>query len=602
MNHVSIFLLFTCFSLSLAKAEKSPGQLSHVLMSRLDGYHKSEQGRDHKLRLVYFHPNDAPPQKGYRDRLTRIMLDIQGFIGGEMKRNGFGDRSIKLEMDGDRVRLHMVEGRDGLDSYNYDVRYGRKILGEMRKALSGTIDFDRNFVLVFCSLCPRDEQGVYHFRSPYYGWGNSGAKHGLCFAADCEMLDTKHFTATNQTIRYSEHLGIFKKTLSAFNILYIGGIAHELGHGLGLPHNQEKPWEFRKSGRALMGSGNYTYRKELLGGKGSFLTLASALRLATHPMFTGSDRGRFQAAAHELKDLGFKMDANTLKVSGRVEGSPEIFAVIAYTDPDGGSNYDAQPWVSEVKEGRFELAIRHHRKGVHALRLNFCHLNGGFTEFSLPYNTDSQRLPLAGDMNNAWTHRSAESAYMDGRLSDAAAQAKEGLKEQAEGKFADKLRHLIALTRAGDPVKLSELKVDRFSLSDVEWSGAEVGWGGLARNQYFSGKGVRDGVCIELGEKFHPQAIYAHSPARHVFKLDSSWKKFTATVGLQTGVPMNGTGVFVVNGNGRELHRTKLLRGNETATIEVDVSGIDELELIAESGKEGNAGCWTVWGSPYVTR
>lgn len=601
---MSRFIAVCCIFLAGTNAVQSANpyaQLAQSLQSRIDAYHQETKRQEHKLRLVYFHPNDAPPQKGYRERITRIMFDIRDFISTEMKRNGFHRRSIRLETEGQLVKLHVVEGRDGADGYNYDQRYGAKIMRELRTALKGTIDFDREYVLAFCGICPKDDQGVYHFRSPYYGWGGSGARQGMCFAADCEMLDTRHFTATNTTFRYTEHQGPFTKSLAAFNSLYIGGIAHELGHGLGLPHNREKPWERDSQGRALMGGGNFTYRTELTGGKGSFLTRASALRLAAHPMFTGSDRERFADAQHELEDLNFSPGPRGMKVSGRVKGSPEIFAVIGYTDPEGGSNYDAHTWISEVKNGSFEFNVGYHRRGQHEFRLNFCHLNGSFTEFRLAYDTTGAKPNIAG-LNAAWSHGQAERLFMDGHREDAARLAEKSLGSTATGKYADMLRHLTALAKEPELVNLITTKKRRVSLSNAEWTDAKVGYGQLTRNHYYTGKGVRDGVCIEMNGEFHPLALYAHAPARHVFALNGHWKKFTATVGLKDGVHRNGTGVFIVRGDGRELHRTKRLEPQQTVKIELDIDGIDRLELITESGKSGNAACWTIWGSPYIGR
>jgi hypothetical protein len=71
---------------------------------------------------------------------------------------------------------------------------------------------------------------------------------------------------------------------------------------------------------------------------------------------------------------------------------------------------------------------------------------------------------------------------------------------------------------------------------------------------------------------------------------------------LQKGVAEQGSGIFVVKGDGRELFRSRLLRLDQTAQIDVSVDGVKQLELIVESGKRGNANCWTIWGSPIVSR
>ncbi|MBL6765049.1 MAG: NPCBM/NEW2 domain-containing protein [Verrucomicrobiae bacterium] len=574
------------------------------LQARIDAYHKDAEESEHPLRLVYFHPNDAGPQKNYKERITRIMLDAQSFIRGEMKRNGFHERSIRLEMEGELVKLHRVEGREGAGGYDYDFRYGQKILREMTSALKGVINFDREYVLVFCGLCPKTDDGVYHFRSPYYGWGDSGVRRGLCFAADCELLDTAHFTNTTERIRYTEHLGSFDKTLAAFNSLYLGGIVHELGHGLGLPHNREKPWEFRDHGRALMGSGNFTYRTELTGGKGSFLTRASALRLATHPMFTGSDRGRFDRADIGEPVFEFENTPDGLRVRGRVSGNPEVFAVIAYSDPEGGSNYDAHTWIAPVEDGRFELNVRVHRDGPNELRFQFCHLNGRHSTRRFPYVVEKGRPDVDG-LKDSLAYSLAEEKFMKGDKREASKIAREELDRAGRGPrgiFAEKLAHLIELAGARTLESLASTKADSVALSHVEWKSASVGWGKPVRDQYYSGNGVADGVCVELGGGFHPAALYAHSPARHVYDLGGNWKRLSAVGGLHAGGQSNGSGVFIVRGDGRELFRSDMLKGPALARVEVDVNGVRTLELLVESGKGDNHGCWTVWGSPTLHR
>ena len=63
-----------------------------------------------------------------------------------------------------------------------------------------------------------------------------------------------------------------------------------------------------------------------------------------------------------------------------------------------------------------------------------------------------------------------------------------------------------------------------------------------------------------------------------------------------------GTGVFRVIGDGQELLKSERLSADVTQTIEVDVTGVQRLELVVESGRRSNARCWTVWGRAQLTR
>ena len=91
------------------------------------------------------------------------------------------------------------------------------------------------------------------FDAPYYGKSASSQRWGLCHAADCELLDTLLLTETKKKIVYTEHYyPRMEQTLARFNSWYIGGIAHELGHGLGLDHDAGNPDE-DAFGTSLMG-------------------------------------------------------------------------------------------------------------------------------------------------------------------------------------------------------------------------------------------------------------------------------------------------------------------------------------------------------------
>lgn len=591
---------------------KSDVVLASKMAARVSNWHADSKVENPTvLRLVYFHPSDREPQPKYQERLQRILFDIREFLTVEMRRLGLGENcQLPLELDADgNLLIHVVKGQKPLLEYNYDISHGQQIRREMRAALADKFDIDREFVLAICGLVDRFDDGSWHFRSPYYGWGNSNQVFGLCFAADCEMMDTLNYANEREKFRYREHLGKFEKTLGSFNRLYIGGLAHELGHGLSLPHNAQKPWERRSLGTALMGAGNHTWRNEKVAKKGSFLTLSSGTRLISHPLFTQSNRARFQpnirARINELRFIDTEGEhGNELIVQGTVESSPPGFALIVDTDPEGNSNYDSHTWVGEVSEsGAFSIPVRTFKPGQHEMRLSLCQLNGKVSELDkIPFKTNQKGIVNPEALNAALQWRKAELACLDGQFDRVRSIAAEVKAKLSSGEMVDRIKHLVDVVDGlPEPVSLSKVESDRCMLSRAVWDEAQVGWAEATRDRYAPGTHNRQ-VCLLPGGEFHARGLYAHAASKYTFSLQKKWKKFTATCGLQQGAFSTASAVFTVTGDGIELFKSKKLNGSKLAKVDIDVSGVDKLELIVKSGTGSNNGCWSVWGSPEVSR
>ena len=291
--------------------------------------------------------------------------------------------------------------------YTYENCKNGKIRKELKKALSAAFDLDAAFVFVLCDLCEKYANGTYFFHSPFYGDGNSDIRAGLAYAADCDVLDPLLLKDTARHIIFGEHLGTFDETLANFNTWYLGGLAHELGHALTLPHDGQTPSQAERLGWSLMGAGCRTYRRERWSStlKGSFLTFASALRLAAHPLFTHSDRGRKAFAELRATELRFTSTAQRLTIEGRAESKIGLLAVIAYSDPAGNDDYDATDWVAPVDDGAFSVTVPEHQPNSYELRLCFLHLNGTVSTVRLPYHADPLGHPGADELNNTWQAR-----------------------------------------------------------------------------------------------------------------------------------------------------------------------------------------------------
>ncbi|MGY8768287.1 MAG: NPCBM/NEW2 domain-containing protein [Pirellulales bacterium] len=304
----------------------------------------------------------------------------------------------------------------------------------------------------------------------------------------------------------------------------------------------------------------------------------------------------------QFTDLKFSTTNGGLSISGTLESNIETLAVIAYTDPPGRSGYNANTWVAEVTDGKFRLLADYHRPGDHSLRLTTVHANGATKTREFSYQVDKAGVPDADLLTSAWVVRPIEELYLQGNKRLAVEQAKAALKESPSEVTAAKLKHIVALNDPKDLIILSKTISKHVPLSDASWEEAQVGWGEPARDQYFNNQRINSNLLFELGGKFFAKGLYAHLPSNYAFNLDGKWKEFKATVGMHAGAEGQGTSVFIVKGDGKELYRTKLLKDLKTESISVSVQGVKKLEPIAESGVEGNAVCWSIWRAPVVSR
>lgn len=356
--------------------------------------------RDKPLRVIYFHAKDRQPLKNHIERWNGILLDIQNFYRSEMRELGYGEATISLEKENGKLKLHQVQGKAEDKSYSY--KSGNKIRREVFEALRAKgLNPDKETLLIVCGLSKTEDKKVTIY-SPYYGMG-ANHNRGICFTADMEWLSVDGLKPdpNNITLQVKEHRGYEPFSLGRFNTVYIGGTIHELGHGLSLPHNLATREEAKK-GTALMGAGNYTYRKEWRNqGKGSFLTHSSALRLLVHPLFNGESTKTTEAPNLKFRELKIAHFEKQIQIVGKIESEMPAIAMIAYNDRENkgqrgymvNNNYDATSWTSVISPDKnFKINIADLRSGNHQIRLVVVHANGAVTTKRMHYSMNDKTL------------------------------------------------------------------------------------------------------------------------------------------------------------------------------------------------------------------
>ncbi len=286
---------------------------------------------EHQLNVIYFHGTDSQPIADYERRISELLLYVQQYYGKEMARNGLGAHSFGLQMkENGNVNIHLVKGSKPHAAYAYGTGHNACLeeVNAYLDAVPGRRGSKHTFVIM-----PTHYDEKYNDLNPggvpFYGLGTN------CFALDYAHFDISHL---GQNTRKGHLL-----------TKWYGGFAHELGHGLNLPHNKGIKSKNATLGTALMGAGNYTF-----GLRPTYITLPSCRILAHSELFvpkgTATDfYTQYQAPAIEAAsfrrkgdtlELQLVTDANVVNVNAYIQDPP--FHV--------NQDYDAVPFACTMSK------------------------------------------------------------------------------------------------------------------------------------------------------------------------------------------------------------------------------------------------------------
>lgn len=334
------------------------------------------------LNVVYFLPTDVQERKESHRRISEILMHGQEFYAKNMQEYGFGNKSFNMLIDEEksRVKIIYLQGKYPTANYPYEGG-GAKIIEEVDAYFAANAgEKNSDHTLILTPVMDHDNPDV-----PFYGWGR------YCFALDYTEMDVKFFGEDS------------KRGNDATK--YIGGLLHELGHGLNLPHNKEKVSEVGLStkGTALMGSGNYTY-----GKTPTFLTEASCAILNNCQVISNSEESFYTAASLQVTTILASYTNGDFKISGTFNTDKDVNYVCFYNDPaTDNADYDAVSWASRVGEtNAFSISMPinelHQKENIpYVLRLLFCHFNGEVSKFSYSFSLENN-VPIIefGDKEN----------------------------------------------------------------------------------------------------------------------------------------------------------------------------------------------------------
>ncbi len=293
----------------------------------------------YNLNLVYFIPSDIEAAVNYETRISELMFWARDFYATNMERWGYGYRGFGLRTtDEGLAKIITINGNYTSDSYSYDSGYPA-VLSEIEAYFSenpSEKSSEHTLIIIPSYTGSTDPGGP-----PFYGVGKN------CFALDYDDMDI-------------QHLG---ETTTKGNLLtkWFGGMCHELGHGLNLPHNCQTVSQYTdpELGTTLMGAGNYT-----LGQQPTFLSEASCAILNNCQVFSETEQSFYEGSTTaDINTYSIEFTTGTITVNGKLENYSSTFnAVNVYVDdyPYTGvnENYDAESWsTSDIVDGEFTIEI-----------------------------------------------------------------------------------------------------------------------------------------------------------------------------------------------------------------------------------------------------
>lgn len=592
-------------SLAAVHAATPPEEITTqtpAALAILDGWQKVQSERaERAVHLVYWTPKDREPAPRYRERLSAIFDEVRAFYAREMERNGFGPRTIRLVKDADGLcKIHVVHGAEPYA--NYEGKSGDKIRRECVPVLKAAgLDPDKETIVIFCNMSNWDpEKRTMSQNSPYYASGTN--RNGTAWQVDSPLLDLALLKEREPLLQDGQYGRI---SPGRYNSIFIGGVIHELGHALGLPHNRERPDQAALWGTALMGSGNRTFGEQLRGeGKGTFLTLGESLRLASHPIFCGSVKGFDLKANAKLTDAKFEAHGKEFTVSGRVTADPPVYAIIGYTDPAGGSNYDATTATAVPdRDGRFTLDCRALKPGKGAvLHVIMAQANGAMTSFASFGNEPQYSYFVQSDGTVDLTAALAQQqlrplieAVNARRKEDAARELQAVEQGQVPERLRAAARSLVSTLNTKLGPAPASAEGEKCVLSDAAAGEVSVGYGQPLYNRV-----PGEEALLLAGGQLFAKGIFAHAPARHAWALDGKWGRVTGTAAVAEG--HDGSVVLSVVADGRELWHSPRLKEGETAPFDVPVKDTRQLEFKVSDAGDGNRSDWALWLEPTLVR
>lgn len=582
-------LLFLAIVLYINGYSQAPQTAQSVISAAkkvVETYNKDTPKANNVVKVVYFHDKGHKLSADWEARLSRTLTAVSDFYKDEFGRYGIKSSGVNFDKSGNKHVITVVEG--DFDSKSYNVNSSAQLQTEISNKTKGKIDFSNDHVLVITGLYYMKDKTTYVFNSPYMGTGSS--VRGVSYAADCPLLDPKLLTDKVNIIKFSEPNKADREcSVAEFNSWYIGGIAHEMGHMLGLFHDFGNPSELNASSISLMGEyGSRHFKGNLWGDtQTSYISAAGILQLLSHPLFSGYSKYIKNHVELSLNDIHCSNVDHGILLQANIAGSLPPYGLSVLIRSLNETEYFNESAIYSIRDtGPINVPLKKWKEGSYWMTLIFMFPNGvtyPFYKLLVIGNDGAEIKDLPArkifDVKEFYTQLSAL---------EKTPQIKKKLRI---------LECIINPAPLADPVTYSG---DSLYLSDAKWEMANVGWEKPARN-YFTTESEDVFFLANQGE-IYEKGLFAHSPSIYSFQLDKKWARFSAIIGLRDKAHQQGSARFTLIGDGKVLYQSPVLRVDQQSRVNISIENLNKLELRVEGTEGHNYNSWAIWANPLVSR
>ena len=287
---------------------------------------------DYRLRLIYFVPTDRQPTQNYEAKIRCVMAFVNSLYKQEFERRGWDARGLQFQLDDQqRPIVHLIRGQHAAAYYSGSPNYeAHRQYARIQPEIPSSLGAPANQLVV--AFMETYDPGPHSFEWPggVALGGRYSADGGLgIFSAWILQDEFCASTVKEQVALFNDSTPIKGRTALGhgrpdsprFEFIEdgFGAVIHEVGHALGLPHDQ------RDDQHDIMGNGFRKLR----------VNLSKDTPIEQRARFSDANANMLHYSRHLNPDIDLT-DGTGPEVSAKVTAADSPEVQLEFTARDAG--------------------------------------------------------------------------------------------------------------------------------------------------------------------------------------------------------------------------------------------------------------------------